>query len=372
MMEENHQDQKLDTPLIINNVGSNKFPNHTQNQTTQNKQFIPEQWNIHNFQVAQPLGKGAYGSVYLAREKQSKFICALKIMSKRKLDEGGLLSYFRREIEIQSNLKHDNILRMYGYFYDSKKIYLILEYAPGQELYSFLNKQPKKRFEEQQAAKYVKDVAQALLHCHKRNIIHRDLKPENLLISNGKIKLCDFGFAIHTPSNKRNTNCGTIDYYAPELAMNKGAGRQGYDNRVDVWGIGVLAYELCCGRPPFESRSREQTLQKITHLDFKFPEFFSKELKDFIQKFLRYKEKRISIEQALMHPWITKHNYNQSIQQNDQQKQIMKANYLNNKNQNNNGNDLLLNPNFYNSQQQFQMKTVNVPNFQSQSKENYF
>ena len=79
------------------------------------------------------------------------------------------------------------------------------------------------------------------------NVIHRDIKPENILLSNEQVKLCDFGWSIHTPSNQRKTYCGTMDYLSPEIVEN-----QKYDHNVDIWCLGVLAYELCSGDPPFE------------------------------------------------------------------------------------------------------------------------
>ena len=107
------------------------------------KVFSPQEWSLNNFEIGRPLGRGKFGHVYLAREKQSHFIVALKILSKKQLMKSGVEHQLRREIEIQSHLKHDNVLRMYGFFWDLKKIYLILEYAPGGELYKDLQSQVK-------------------------------------------------------------------------------------------------------------------------------------------------------------------------------------------------------------------------------------
>lgn len=102
------------------------------------KAFNPKEWSLSNFDIGRPLGRGKFGHVYLAREKESHFIVALKILSKKQLIKSGVEHQLRREIEIQSHLKHPNVLRMYGFFWDLKKIYLILEYAPGGELYKDL------------------------------------------------------------------------------------------------------------------------------------------------------------------------------------------------------------------------------------------
>jgi hypothetical protein len=100
-------------------------------------------WSLDNFEIGRPIGRGKFGQVFLAREKTSKFIVALKILSKKQLRNHNVEHQIRREIEIQSHLSHKNILKMYGFFWDMKKIYLILEYAPGGELYKDLQAQVK-------------------------------------------------------------------------------------------------------------------------------------------------------------------------------------------------------------------------------------
>ena len=105
---------------------------------------------------------------------------------------------------------------MFGYFWDDKRIYLILEYCPGGELFKLLKNQPNGYFTEKQAANYIIQIADALEYIHQKNILHRDIKPENLLECNGQVKIADFGWSIHA-KNKRQTICGTLDYLAPEM-----------------------------------------------------------------------------------------------------------------------------------------------------------
>lgn len=88
-------------------------------------------WSLVNFDIGRPLGRGKFGNVYLAREKETKFVIALKVLFKKQIADQGIEHQVRREIEIQSHLRHPNILRMYGFFHDEARIYLILEYAPG-------------------------------------------------------------------------------------------------------------------------------------------------------------------------------------------------------------------------------------------------
>lgn len=104
--------------------------------------------SIADFDIGKPLGKGKFGNVYLAREKNSKFITALKVLFKSQLEKAKVVHQLKREVEIQSHLRHPNILRLYGYFHDDARVYLILEYAPNGELFKLLQSQPEKRLDE--------------------------------------------------------------------------------------------------------------------------------------------------------------------------------------------------------------------------------
>ncbi|KAH3774064.1 hypothetical protein DPMN_175435, partial [Dreissena polymorpha] len=157
-------------------------------------------WSLADFDIGKPLGKGKFGNVYLAREKTTKFIVALKVLFKSQLQKSGVEHQLRREIEIQSHLQHDNILRLYNWFHDKTRIYLILEYAYRGELYKVLQKE--KRFDEKTTAKYVYQLANALKYCHSKKVIHRDIKPENLLLGlTQDLKIADFGWSVHAPSS---------------------------------------------------------------------------------------------------------------------------------------------------------------------------
>lgn len=145
-----------------------------------NQYFNPADWKIEDFQVGKPLGNGKFGRVYLARERKSGLVVALKILSKQKVCHYRYTKQVRREIEIQSNLKHNNIIRLYGYFFDDKRVYLILEVASKGELYKDLQRQPLGRYSEPIAANYLKQMVKAIKYIHKKNVIHRDIKPENI------------------------------------------------------------------------------------------------------------------------------------------------------------------------------------------------
>uniref|UniRef100_A0A1I7UB80 Aurora kinase n=1 Tax=Caenorhabditis tropicalis TaxID=1561998 RepID=A0A1I7UB80_9PELO len=237
-------------------------------------------FTIHDFEIGRPLGTGRYGNVYMVRTKKNHIHCALKILRKSQLIMGGIEDRLESEIEIQSHLNHPNIIRLHNYFWDENKIYLILEYAPGGELYKKLKEEI--RFPEHKTGKYIYEIADALSYCHDKNVIHRDLKPENLLIGpNGELKIGDFGWSVHSPSGKRHTMCGTMDYLAPETVLG-----HTHTKAVDLWSIGVLCYECLVGSPPFEKENQAHTYTAIRKVDFSYPEYVRKGPRNLIDRLL--------------------------------------------------------------------------------------
>lgn len=258
-------------------------------------------WSLVNFDIGRPLGRGKFGNVYLAREKETKFVIALKVLFKKQISEQGIEHQVRREIEIQSHLRHQNILRMYGFFHDEARIYLILEYAPGGTLFNALKKQPNNRFEEAKSAKYIKCLVSALAYLHEKNVIHRDIKPENLLLGqDDQLKIADFGWSVHEPNSQRTTLCGTFDYLSPEMVQGKP-----HTKNVDLWSIGVLAYELLVGSAPFHHENYDITYKKIMKVDYQVPSFVSKAAAHFIASLLVFDPmKRNPLSQVIRHPWL--------------------------------------------------------------------
>jgi serine/threonine protein kinase len=296
------------TVLAEKNVNTNKpaqkgitKPNNIRNAKPLSKSVLPKTWSLNDFEIGKPLGQGKFGNVYLAREKQHKYVVALKVLFKKQLMEARVEHQLRREIEIQTRLRHPNILRLFGYFHDKDRIFLILEFAGKGEIFKELSN--RHRYDEKTAATYIRDVASALNYCHSKHVIHRDIKPENLLIDiNGRIKIGDFGWAVHAPSNKRQTLCGTLDYLPPEMIEG-----QVHDHNVDIWALGVLMYEFLTGRPPFESQTQRETYSKITNIKFKFPSYVSPSAQDLICKLLvKDPKKRLHLQQVPEHPWIIK------------------------------------------------------------------
>ncbi|XP_035221783.1 aurora kinase C-like isoform X2 [Stegodyphus dumicola] len=254
---------------------------------------------IEDFEIARRLGQGKCGNVYLAREKRSHFIVALKVMYKSEVERLGIEHQVIRECKVHSQLRHPNILRLYGYFSDQSRIYIVLEYASEGNLFTKLQKY--KRFDENTTATYICKIARALKYCHSKNIIHRDLKPENLLLDkNMEIKISDFGMAVHDLSGKRTSVCGTFEYLPPEMLRN-----EAHNEKVDVWCLGILCYEFLTGNPPFTSVDINRRLDLIQRAEFTFPAFISGGAKNFISKLLvGNPAERISIPDVLKDKWL--------------------------------------------------------------------
>uniref|UniRef100_A0A1A8QY93 non-specific serine/threonine protein kinase n=8 Tax=Nothobranchius TaxID=28779 RepID=A0A1A8QY93_9TELE len=278
-----------------------------QNKPAKTNQVAPSKtrWCLENFDIGRPLGKGKFGNVYLARERQTKFILALKVLFKNQLEKAGVEHQLRREVEIQSHLRHPNILRLYGYFHDATRVYLILEFAPKGELYGELQRCGS--FSEDRSATYIMELADALHYCHIKNVIHRDIKPENLLLGgNGELKIADFGWSVHTPSSRRSTLCGTLDYLPPEMIEGKT-----HDEKVDLWSLGVLCYEFLVGHPPFEAKTHEETYRKISRVEYTYPPqtSISAGAKDLVARLLKHNPlHRLPIQGVLSHPWVLEYS----------------------------------------------------------------
>nr|CAD2176407.1 unnamed protein product [Meloidogyne enterolobii] len=269
-------------------------------ETNQQKKIT---WTLDDFEIGKPLGRGKFGSVYLARERKSAYLIALKILFKKELTKHNVVNQMKREIEIQYHLRHPNILRLYGYFYDDERVYMVLELAQMGSVYSLLKKTHKIACP--LAAHLILQLSDALIYCHERKVIHRDIKPENLLLTaNCDVKIADFGWSVHAPSSKRTTMCGTLDYLSPEMILNKE-----HDHNVDNWSVGVLLYEFIIGKPPFEHQTHAETLECIRNLKYQFPSTFPAGAKDIVSKLLLLKPTaRMQMPVLKKHPWIVENS----------------------------------------------------------------
>merc|ERR1711959_754371 len=183
------------------------------------------------------------------------------------------------EKSILVTLKHPFIVNMWGSFHDQRYIYMVLEYIVGGEFFTHSRKAG--RFDNDQSCFYGAQIAAIFEYCHSKNIIYRDLKPENiLLMADGYLKLTDFGFA-KVIEHRTYTLCGTPEYIAPEVLLNKGHGKP-----VDWWTLGILIYEMIVGYPPFVDEDPMGIYQKILAGKVYFPKYFDKDAKSLVKHLL--------------------------------------------------------------------------------------
>lgn len=262
----------------------------------------PGLFSLKDFQVTKQnkmLGKGAYGEVQLVQHVTSKVQYALKVIKKRSLSRSSSVKMMQREIAVQKKLVHKNIIRLFGHIEDIDSLYLVLEYAEKGNLFHYIRR--KKKLPEDESWFFFIQVCTGVHYLHENSITHRDLKPENILLDNKyTVKICDFGWCAEG-TNERSTYCGTLDYMAPEILRG-----YNYSNKVDIWALGVLLYEMTHGFPPFNAKSDSEKSRLIRLGNFKFNEDLSTECKDLIKIILQdTPETRPNILQILTHPWIT-------------------------------------------------------------------
>ncbi|CAD8191359.1 unnamed protein product [Paramecium octaurelia] len=249
-----------------------------------------------NFKTIKKLGVGKYSEVFLAIQIQTGFLVALKVIQKALIIKEMMQGQLAWEIKIQYLLEHPNITRLYTFFQTQTEIVLVLEYCSHGQLNTLQQTKQNKKFTENEAAQLVQQITLALMYIHNQDVIHRDIKPDNILLSFGQIKLADFSFCVYSPDEYRQTQCGTLIYASPEILEG-----DMYDKKIDIWGLGVLTYELCFGKPPW--KENQQELMKTAC--FMIPYTASRDLRDFIENLVkRLSRERYTAQQAYNHGWL--------------------------------------------------------------------
>ncbi|XP_023654798.1 calcium/calmodulin-dependent protein kinase type 1D [Paramormyrops kingsleyae] len=257
------------------------------------------------FEFKEVLGTGAFSEVVLAQEKTTGKMFAVKCIPKKALK--GKESSIENEIAVLRKIKHENIVALEDIYESSNHLYLIMQLVSGGELFDRIVE--KGFYTEKDASTLIRQVLDAVNYLHKMGIVHRDLKPENLLYFNpqdeSKIMISDFGLSkMEGTGDVMSTACGTPGYVAPEVLAQKP-----YSKAVDCWSIGVIAYILLCGYPPFYDENDSKLFEQILKADYEFDapywDDISDSAKDFISSLMeKDPEKRFTCEQALRHPWI--------------------------------------------------------------------
>ena len=267
--------------------------------------------NINNiYEIKKTLGKGKFGQVKLGIHKESGKQVAIKIINKKHLEVTDL-EQIKSEIDILKIAKHPNIIKLYDVYENEKYIYIIMEYCPGGDLFSYIEKSDFK-LKEERAAEIIHKLCTAVFFLHQYGIIHRDLKPENILMTdnteNADIRLVDFGLGkILGPGEKCDEPFGTFSYVAPEVLQEKP-----YDHKVDLFAIGVITYLLVAGFLPFDDENSEkeiarQTVYEPTPYPKKIWDKISNEAKMLVDNLLeKDPNKRMDLQEVLQSKWLIK------------------------------------------------------------------
>ncbi|KAI4304419.1 hypothetical protein MLD38_039933 [Melastoma candidum] len=260
---------------------------------------------LGRYEIGKLLGHGTFAKVYYARSLHTQSPVAIKVIDKEKILKSNLTSQIKREISILRRLRHPNIVHLFEVMATKSKIYFVMEYVRGGELF---NKVSKGRLPESQARAYLQQLVSAVSFCHARGVYHRDLKPENLLLdANGDLKVSDFGLSAMSDQIKEgnvfHTFCGTPAYVAPEVLAKKG-----YDAaKVDIWSCGVVLFVLMAGYLPFHDQNIMAMYRKIYKGEFRCPRWFSPELTKLLTRILDTNPStRITIPEIIENRWFKK------------------------------------------------------------------
>ncbi|XP_050633711.1 cAMP-dependent protein kinase catalytic subunit PRKX-like [Macaca thibetana thibetana] len=239
----------------------------------------PPAYRLQDFDTLVTVGTGTFGRVHLVKEKTAKHFFALKVMSIPDVIRLKQEQHVHNEKSVLKEVSHPFLIRLFWTWHDERFLYMLMEYVPGGELFSYLRNRG--RFSSTTGLFYSAEIICAIEYLHFKEIVYRDLKPENILLDrDGHIKLTDFGFAKKLV-DRTWTLCGTPEYLAPEVIQSKGHGRA-----VDWWALGILIFEMLSGFPPFFDDNSFGIYQKILAGKIDFPRHLDFHVKDLIKKLL--------------------------------------------------------------------------------------
>ncbi|XP_074586765.1 CBL-interacting protein kinase 1-like [Curcuma longa] len=259
---------------------------------------------LGKYELGKTLGEGSFGKVRYALHVDSGRPYAIKILDRSRIQSLKITHQIKREIATLKLLKHPRVVRLYEVSASKTKIYMVLEYVNGGELFDRIAL--KGRLSEREGRKVFQQLIDAVSYCHDKGVYHRDLKPENVLVdAKGNIKVSDFGLSA-LPQHLGNdgllhTTCGSPNYIAPEVLANRG-----YDGaRSDIWSCGVILYVILTGSLPFDDRNLAMLYQKIVRGDTKFPKWLSPGAQDILKRILDPNPiTRINVTGIKAHNWF--------------------------------------------------------------------
>lgn len=269
-----------------------------------------EKVEMDSFELLKVIGKGSFGKVMQVKKKDTGEIFAMKVLHKDAVIARNQLEHTKAERHILQAVQHPFLVGLRFAFQSEQKLYMVLDYLNGGELFFHLKKSA--RFSEERARLYAAEIVLALGHLHSLGIVYRDLKPENILLDkDGHIRITDFGLAKESvvDNSSAQTFCGTPEYLAPEILSGTGHGRA-----VDWWSLGTLLFEMLTGLPPYYDQNLNIMYRKILQEELKFPKDLIKsaDAKDLLTKLLdRNPETRLGssvqdAEEIKNHPFFAK------------------------------------------------------------------
>ncbi|WOK92547.1 CBL-interacting protein kinase 8 isoform X2 [Canna indica] len=261
---------------------------------------------VGKYEVGRTIGEGTFAKVKFAQNTETGESVAMKVLDRATIIKHSMVDQIKREISIMKLVRHPYVVRLHEVLASRTKIYIILEFITGGELFDKIIHNGK--LSEAESRRYFQQLIDGVDYCHSKGVYHRDLKPENLLLdSQGNLKISDFGLSALPAQgvNLLRTTCGTPNYVAPEVLSHKG-----YDGAIaDTWSCGVILYVLLAGYLPFDEVDLTTLYSKIDKAEFSFPSWFSNGAKSLIRKILDPNpETRMRIEDIRNDEWFKK-NY---------------------------------------------------------------
>ncbi|KAK3231115.1 hypothetical protein Dsin_002996 [Dipteronia sinensis] len=259
---------------------------------------------VGKYEVGRTIGEGTFAKVKFAQNTETGESVAMKVLDRSTIIKHKMADQIKREISIMKLVRHPYVVRLHEVIASRTKIYIILEFITGGELFDKIVHHG--RLSEAESRTYFQQLVDGVDYCHSKGVYHRDLKPENLLLDSlGNLKISDFGLSALPEQGVSllRTTCGTPNYVAPEVLSHKG-----YNGAVaDVWSCGVILYVLMAGYLPFDELDLTTLYSKVEKAEFSCPSWFPVGAKSLIYRILDPNpETRITIEQIRDDEWFKK------------------------------------------------------------------
>eukprot|EP01088_Endostelium_zonatum_P011330 TRINITY_DN25464_c0_g1_i1.p1 TRINITY_DN25464_c0_g1~~TRINITY_DN25464_c0_g1_i1.p1 ORF type:complete len:473 (-),score=75.91 TRINITY_DN25464_c0_g1_i1:108-1526(-) len=261
-----------------------------------------------DFTKIKVIGRGNFGKVFVVKKNDNGKIFAMKVLTKKSIIEKNELEHTKTERSILMRLDHPFLVHLYYSFQSSDKLYFIMDYVNGGELFFHLQKE--KKFTPERVKFYCAEIVLGLEHLHKQGVVYRDLKPENILLTaDGHICMTDFGISkegLNAKDDKTATFCGTPEYLAPEVLEGKDYGKE-----VDWWSFGTLMFEMLTGLPPFYNEDVQTMYSQIINDTLNFPKTMAPDARSLLLGLLeRDPKKRLSDPTKIRsHPYFESINW---------------------------------------------------------------